>query len=681
MPVPVPVLATPVQSAATRARRAQRADIQGLRALAVGLVVLYHAKVPFVPGGYVGVDVFFVISGFLITTHLVEGMERSGRMDFAAFYARRARRLLPAALVVIVLTVVASVIWLPPLQLRGMFTEAIASALYVPNVLLAANGTSYLAESTPSMFQQYWSLGVEEQFYLFWPALLVAARWLTKSRRALVMIIQALAVVSLAGSVVLSRTHQPLAFFLLPTRAWEFGVGALVALVPLDRLRRSVRASAAVGWTGLGLVVAAGVVFTDRAVFPGIAALAPVAGTAMLIVVGSSLVPPTVSRLLSLRPLTRVGDVSYSLYLVHWPLLVLPQAAVGQGRPLPWWTVAALALACLPAAALLHRYVERRLLGAGRLSRARARQTLVATLVVSSLVAAAFAGGQALTSTKVLSSDRLASPTRISDPPVPTSYVPRNLQPDLRGVEADVPVLYDDGCHLDFAETRADGCSTGPAGAPTIALFGDSHAAQWFPALENIARDHHLRVETYTKSSCPSVLVASELNGSPYSACTRWRENVLSHLVAQPPRLVLIANYGAPSTAPPEATNGWQDGLSATLARLQPATEVAVVADSPNLEHTPSICLSAHLDSADACGLSRRVALDSPARDAERSAVAAAGVPMVDLTDYLCTASFCPAIVGDTLVYRDAHHLTTTYSRELDGALWEQLGPLVAAAP
>lgn len=673
----MPELAPTLQAAPTRPRRPQRTDIQGLRALAVGLVVLYHAKVPFVSGGYVGVDVFFVISGFLITTHLVEGMERSGRMDFAAFYARRVRRLLPAALAVIVLTVVASVIWLPPLQLRGMFTEAIASALYVPNVLLAANGTNYLAETAPSMFQQYWSLGVEEQFYLFWPALLVLARWLTKSRRALVMIILALVVVSLAGSVVLSRTHQPLAFFLLPTRAWEFGVGALVALVPLDRLRDSRRASAVVGWTGLGLVVVAGVLFTDRTVYPGIAALAPVAGTAMLIVVGSSVVTQRVSELLSLRPLTWVGDISYSLYLVHWPLLVLPQAAVGQERPLAWWTVAALALGCLPAAYLLHRYVERRLLGGGGLSRARARRTLLATLVASSVLALAFAGGQLVTSREVLSSSRTANPTEVSAPPVATSYVPRNLRPDLRGVEDDVPVLYTDGCHLDFDATRADGCSFGPAGAPTIALFGDSHAAQWFPALEDVARDHGLRIETYTKSSCPSVSVASELNGSPYSACLRWRENVLSRLVAQPPSLVVLANYGAPSTAPADATAGWRDGLSTTLARLQPVTKVAVMADSPNLAQTPSICLSAHLESADACGATREAALDSPARAAEQAAVATAGVPMVDLTDYLCTASFCPAIIGDTLVYRDAHHLTTTYSRELDGALWEQLRPLV----
>ena len=178
-----------------------------------------------------------------------------------------------------------------------MFTEAIASALYVPNILLAANGTNYLAETAPSMFQQYWSLGVEEQFYLFWPALLVLARWLTRSRRALVG--DHLGARWSSRSRVrwcCPRTHQPLAFFLLPTRAWEFGVGALVALVPLRRLRASRLASAVVGWAGLALIVAAGVLFTDRTVYPGFAALAPVAGTALLIAVGSSVVHPRGER-------------------------------------------------------------------------------------------------------------------------------------------------------------------------------------------------------------------------------------------------------------------------------------------------------------------------------------------------------------------------------------------------
>jgi peptidoglycan/LPS O-acetylase OafA/YrhL len=672
-------IAAPPETAPSRSRNALRADIQGMRGLAVGLVFLYHAKVPFIPGGYVGVDVFFVISGYLISKHLVESIDRSGRVGFGAFYARRARRLLPAALVVIVLTALASVIWLPPLQLGSMFDEAIASTLYVPNVLLAANGTNYLAETTPSMFQQYWSLGVEEQFYLVWPALLVGAVWLTRSRRKLVLVISVLVAFSFAGCVLLSRTHQPLAFFLLPTRAWEFGVGALVALAGSSTVRLGRTVAAALGWTGFVLVAAAGVFYTEQTVYPGFAALAPVAGAAIMIFAGSCASPQQANPLMVLRPLTFVGDISYSLYLVHWPLLVLPQAAVGLTRPLSWTTTAVLALACLPAAYVLHRYVERRLISAAWLARARPRRTLLTTLLVSSLLAVTFLGGQAVMSRQVLSSPEVAGPTTVSVPPTSTPYVPVNLRPSLRSADGDVPSLYGDGCHLDFDATRADGCSFGSAGAPRIALFGDSHAAQWFPALEVVARDHNLQLETYTKSSCPSVSVATQLNGSPYAACTAWRENVLRHLVADPPAMVIIANYGAPSTAGAAPTAGWQEGLSTTLARLQPVTKVAVIADSPNLGQTPSICLSAHLTSAEECGRPRQTALDSPARTAERAAVAAAGVQMIDFTDFLCTQSFCPAIIGDTLVYRDAHHLTATYSTELNGVLWERIRPVLGA--
>ena len=673
-------LAPPPATAQVRAPRVLREDIQGLRGLAVGLVVLYHAKLPFVSGGYAGVDVFFVISGFLITQHLAESLERTGRIGFGSFYARRARRLLPAAVVVILLTVLAALLWLPPLQLRAVFVEAGASLLYVPNVLLAANGTSYLAETTPSMFQQYWSLGVEEQFYLVWPAFLLLVWRFTRSRRTLLIILAALVALSLAASVVLTTVNQPLAFFLLPTRAWEFGVGALVALGVARLPRPGARAAALAGWVGLALVAVAAVAYGDATLYPGYAALAPVVGTALVIAVGTGAATQRANPVVTWRPLRWVGDISYSLYLVHWPLLVLPQAAVGQAHPLPWWVTGLLALACLPAAMLLHRHVERRFIGLPWLARARPRRTLTGVLVLSVLVTAVLAGGLALTSRTVLATSSAAPATTVTDPPVATPFVPSNLRPGLRDVEDDVPVLYDDGCHLDFDQTKADGCSFGPAGAPTVALFGDSHAAQWFPALEKITQDHGVRLETYTKSSCPSVSVASQRNGSAYTACTRWREAVLQRLVAHPPALVLLANFGAPASSGPAPTAGWEAGMAETVRRLQPVTRVAVVTDTPNLQQTPSICLSAHLTDAEACGASRQVALDSPARAAERAALAGTGAVPVDLTGYLCTASSCPPIIGDTLVYRDAHHITATFSRELSGALWERLSPVLAGA-
>ena len=216
-----------------------RADIQGLRAIAVGLVLLYHAGVPGVPGGYVGVDVFFVISGFLISSHLLETIERDGRISFAQFYARRARRILPASFVVAGLTAVAVVAFFPPLGVERVLRDGLATVLYVPNIWFAAQNTDYLADHSPSPYQHYWSLGVEEQFYLLWPLILLLLALIVRRRRALVAGgIAVIAALSLAACIIMTQAQQPLAFFLLPTRAWELLAGALVGAAVLGRVPR-----------------------------------------------------------------------------------------------------------------------------------------------------------------------------------------------------------------------------------------------------------------------------------------------------------------------------------------------------------------------------------------------------------------------------------------------------------
>ena len=255
-------------------------------------------------------------------------------------------------------------------------------------------------------------------------------------------------------------------------------------------------------------------------------------------------------------------------------------------------------------------------------------------------------------------------------PPTSTPYVPSNLKPDLRSAADNVPKLYADGCHLDFDEVEVKDCAFGAVRSDSrVALFGDSHAAQWFPALERIASKSTFRLETYTKSACPSVDVSSRLNDAPYQACLEWRDRVMRHLLANPPALVLISNFGPPELSGMTATVGWEEGLRSTLVQLGSATRVVVIADTPNLRQVPSNCLSDHLDAAEECASTRSAALQSPARAAERRAVIATRTTMVDLTDYLCTASLCPAIIGNSLVYRDAHHLTVTYSEKLSGAL------------
>lgn len=651
-----------------------RSDIQGLRAVAVGAVVFYHAGIPFLPGGYVGVDVFFVISGFLITTHLLSSLHESGRIPFASFYAKRVRRILPASFAVIALSLIAALIWYPPLLIKEVWQGALASALYAPNILFAIKGTDYLSESTPSLFQHYWSLGIEEQFYLIWPVLLLLLFSVFKRTSVRFSVVAALVMFSFIAGISLTLVSQPWAFFGLPTRAWELGVGGLAAFL-LSRRPKPLAGpiAAVVGWGGLITVCATVLFFSSETPFPGYWAAIPVLGTAAVIVAGESAARYSPTRLLSTRPMQWVGLVSYSLYLVHWPLLQVPQAAVGFEHPLPLSTKLALAALSFPVAWLLYRFVEVPGRTGAWLSAAPPRRSLFSAAGMSVAAILLATSIFVYSNSRALSESTFAPQSGVTNPPVATEFVPSNLVPSLRSAEDDKPEIYDDGCHLDFSATEPGDCVFGPVDAPRIVLFGDSHAAQWFPALHKWAEAEGYALENHTKSSCPSVMRSVLRDGVPYTECDQWRESVIRHLNSEEPALVVLASY--PGTASADSSgdleSDWETALGNTLEAVE-APKV-VIADTPHLGETPSVCLSANLTTALQCSVARSDAFNVSARAGETSATTDHKVPYVNLNDYICDADRCPSIIGNTLVYRDAHHLTATFSEQLSSVLGEQL--------
>ncbi|WP_344773083.1 acyltransferase family protein [Gryllotalpicola kribbensis] len=657
--------------------QAMRWDIQGLRAVAVTAVVLDHAAMPGVGGGYVGVDVFFVVSGFLITGQLVRRLDETGRVGFADFYARRARRILPASLAVLALTALGVFLFVPPTLRAQAMADAAAVALYAPNYVFAARGTDYLANTTPSVFQHYWSLGVEEQFYLIWPALL-AAGWLLLRRRrgAVAGALGLFAALSFAAGLVLTQTDQPWAFFALWPRAWELATGGVLALAaPAVRRVLRPRVATPLGWAGLGGIVSACARYGADTAFPGSAALLPVLATAAVIAAGEVPAHGGVGSLLSLRPVVFVGTISYSLYLVHWPLEQLPQAAVGYERPLPLAVTLALAALAVPIAWLLHRLVEHRVRHAAVLTAARPRRSLLAALAGSGVLAAASAIAVLAAADPVLHSGRDVAEQPPTVPVHATPFVPANLKPTLAAAPDDNPSLYADGCELDFSASRPKPCSFGPAGAPTVVLWGDSAAAQWAPGLQKAVESSGDRLVTQTKSGCASTLVVHVRAGAPYPSCDAWRANVLAQLTAHPPAVIVLADY-ANEELPKgsSAEKVWAAGLEDTIARLPAQSRVLLLADSPDFGTSPIDCLSQHLDDATACARPAAEALSSPGRVAAFRAATTTRARLIDLTPYFCADS-CPAIVGDSLVYRDSHHLTASYARKLAAPLAARLAP------
>jgi peptidoglycan/LPS O-acetylase OafA/YrhL len=310
-----------------------RPEIQALRAVAVALVVLYHVYQPIVPGGFVGVDVFFVISGYLITSHLLREVDSTGTVSITRFWARRIRRLLPAAFTVLAVSFVAALVLLPRSVWRQTADEISSSALYMQNWMLAGrtlHGDIFGANATVA--QHYWSLSTEEQFYLVWPLLIVLVLFLarkntSRNHRLLALTLAAVFVISLTVSIIATYSNQNYAYFLTPVRAWEFAAGALVVFAPrATRWLSPAKASAVqavASWGGLALIAAAAVGFSHSTVFPGFAALLPVAGATLVIWAGSSPRRWSPRAIASLPPVQLVGNLSYSIYLWHWPIVAV----------------------------------------------------------------------------------------------------------------------------------------------------------------------------------------------------------------------------------------------------------------------------------------------------------------------------------------------------------------------
>ncbi|VXC52181.1 Peptidoglycan/LPS O-acetylase OafA/YrhL, contains acyltransferase and SGNH-hydrolase domains [Nocardioides sp. AX2bis] len=677
--------------------------------MAVTLVLVLHAGIP-LAGGFIGVDVFFVISGFLMTSLLLREVAATGTLSLAGFYARRAKRLLPAAATVLLATGAATLLLVPPIRWPDIGKDILASALYVQNWRLAEVATDYNAEGlSKSPLQHFWTLAVEEQYYVVWPVLLLLALALIGRRRrregqrwpltlASLFVLLVLAVPSLAWSIHLTSTDPSAAYFATSTRLWELSVGGVVAIVAIYVPRvMSPLAGAVVGWLGLTVLLTSAFLIDETTPFPGTAAAYPTVATAVIILAG--LVPhrwgPTL--VLGLRPLQWVGKLSYSLYLWHWPMLVIVAAALARDLSAAEGVVVVL-LATVPAY-LSFRLIEDPV----RRSRALAGHTW-RTLRV---------GGACTVAGAVASAVVLGAAWPPATPPAPLAISlgggpqPSDA-PKLGALVLDTPALGDragapvsradsitpdplvalrdnvgDECVKRLDDVSPEPCVTGDVDSSIeVALVGDSHAAQWAAPLTAIAREREWRLSIYAKQNCTYATgITVAYDARPYPQCTTWSGNVASALASDPPDLVILSDVFRKIVDPEQLSyeasfEPLRESYETSWGSfLESGANVVVLKDTPRPGIDVPACVSEHPDDLTACAVSRPEAM----RDGTPLEAAAKSLPRVEfinLENAVCPTRECSPVIGDALVYRDSNHLTSTYALTLAPRLYAALPKL-----
>ena len=597
-------------------------QIQGLRALAAILVTLFHARI--VPGGFIGVDIFYVISGYLITGLILREIEKTGRLDLKNFYQRRIKRLLPTSVFVLFVTAIFAWFLLPAITRDSLGRDLFAASAYISNYLFAWWQNDYQnLNATPSPFIHYWSLAVEEQFYLVWPIfIMILAR---KGKKALLIGISITTFLSLLFSIYLTQAAPIWAFYSLPTRAWELGFGALLLFVP-----SSIRKFRVLPWFAVVGIAISSFNFNETTAFPGKNALLPVLSTVVLIAT-ISYWPPVFNHLANSRLSQWLGAISYPLYLWHWPALVLPSSALG--RPLRMRERIFCILLTILLAHLTSKYIEEPL---------RHKKLAVRTVYAGALVTTvvSLVAGLAIASS--------ASSIIITKGQTPYKF-------DLVKI-MERPLVYNDGCHVNYGESKSGDCTYGVKNSSTnIVLYGDSHAAQWFPALQQLAIDKGFTLVSLTKSACPSVDVPRPDQGAfKMSDCNLWRKNSVARIQKLHPAAVIMSGfqYYAPAAGNPNRAIWWSSGQDKLLKSLTGSTpHLIYISDTPHPKRDIPSCLASR---------------DSTACDSsDKSLVYAhSGFEFIDPTPWLCS-SYCPAIIDGVVAYRDASHISVAMSRKL----------------
>ncbi len=671
--------------------RTFRPDVQGLRALSVILVILYHYGLPGIPGGYVAVEVFFVVSGFVITGLLLRERAASGKTSMGSFYARRARRILPAATFVIVATMLASYHWLGFIRGDGVAVDGRWASIFLANFHSIATSTDYFgARDAVSPLLHYWTLSVEEQFYLFFPLFFVGLLVLVPrlSRRArLVVGFSVLIAVSLGWSVLQTGSNPVAAYYSPFTRAWELALGALIA-VATPQLRRIPAAVAVVmTWAGVGGILLAAILYTSATPYPGIAIILPTLATGAVIAGGMVASPRRGAEvILGRRSALYVGEISFSLYLWHFPVLIIATQAIG--HPLGWQAKVALCGLAVVLGVATYHLLENPIRHSPRLSAHRSTSIgfgaviiVSAVLISSILIGQHSAPAQRAASTTGSVSQRTL--TGQIDRGARLTTLPATLVPPLG-----TPIQYnfiagakEKGClGISVAASSVPSCTFGDRSATrTMVLLGDSQAEMWSVALNKIAKSFHWKLVVLAKEACPPWLITLETPSfGPFPECDAWHRFTVKRINELKPQMIFIdGGYGTNSTPAKDV-----GGLSRLFRALKPSkAPIAVLSNMPWFEGrwsgpVPPNCLAQHASSLTSCNLpyATFLASEGPFRRALKTTALREGGRFIDLDPLYCSAKTCPVVVANHQVFADAYHMEASYGAYVEPALVDLIG-------
>ncbi|WP_347862282.1 acyltransferase family protein [Salimicrobium sp. PL1-032A] len=645
-----------------------RPEIEGVRAVAAMLVAIYHIWIGSVSGG---VDVFFIVSGYLITTSLLSRLMKHGQINLVEYFLGLGRRLFPVAYLVIISVSLLSIIIMPLSQWEQIIAEVFSSAFYYQNWQLATNAVDYLSQNNnASPFQHFWALSVQGQFYLTWPLVIfvsyILARKVLKTpvRKTLLGVLAAIFVVSMSYSVYITSVNQPWAYFDTFARAWEFSLGGMLALL-LPYVRLPEKLGLVLGWLGLMIICLTGIVLPVSSVFPGYAALLPISGVMMVILAAEKGHGFGVEKFLGSKALLYFGSISYGFYLWHWPLLIFYYNYFGTDTVPFLWGLAIIATTFVLSIVSV-KFVETPIRNIDARKKKPKLAMILAAIMVPIFVVyfswGAYAEQEQAERSAEYNVEEYPGAKVIEE----GVEAPDGVEPILNppDAESNLPDFYSDNdCYTSLDEWGVSHCSYGQTENPdyTVAVVGGSHTGHWFPALKKLSDELNMQIDVYNKDGCR--FTTGDFGGAMNESCLDWNEKVIEPLMEDPPDMIFgTATVNSMTEVPEGYIEQWE--------KFEGVTEVFAIRDNPRMNTRIPECLETK--SEEECSIPREEGLpETPPWEVTE------GIPdnvtFADLTEYFCDDEECFSVVGNVMVYRDVHHISNLYSETLASPLKEPL--------